>query len=287
MKKKYYLSTIYKNTEVEFLRNCRDRFIKFKNINFKNIQEITLIAIDQPKIKDLFLPFKEKILYRLEYNPVRNFPQSIYLYNFFFDTIYEWDSNYLKKSISYLPFFPSRMGLSENEGIAEEITPINWYYENNFLDKKSQLISTVTSSKAKLEWQKQRLILLDYLKINIKEIDHFGRGINPIKDKARALIKYKYHIAIENSNLGPSEKLWDALLCNCIVFYGGDTSLLMPEIKKAIIEIPIFNLKKASNIIQSELSNSKVFKSLSKTDWEKIKERIKLNYSFSNRLEIT
>ena len=283
MIKKFYLSSKNKNISTELLRSNSGKFITFKEINYKNIKSITLIAIDNPRKRDLFLPFREKILFRLEYNSVRKSPYSIFLFNLFFKTIYEWDSNYLNNSRSFLPFFPSRLGLIHEENIVREVTKINFFYSNNFVPKKNKILSTVTSSKATLEWQKQRIKLINFLKAEIKNIDHFGRGFNVIPEKSIALINYKYHIAIENCDLGPSEKLWDPLLCNCIVFYGGDCSLLLPDIKKAIIEIPIYDLNKTKKIIEEELSSSKILNQMTHKDWLDIKHRIKLNYTFSSR----
>ena len=283
MIKKFYLSSKNKNISTELLRSNSGKFITFKEINYKNIKNITLIAIDNPRKRDLFLPFREKILFRLEYNSVRKSPYSIFLFNLFFKTIYEWDSNYLNNSRSFLPFFPSRLGLIHEENIVREVTKINFFYSNNFVPKKNKILSTVTSSKATLEWQKQRIKLINFLKAEIKNIDHFGRGFNVIPEKSIALINYKYHIAIENCDLGPSEKLWDPLLCNCIVFYGGDCSLLLPDIKKAIIEIPIYDLNKTKKIIEEELSSSKILNQMTHKDWLDIKHRIKLNYTFSSR----
>lgn len=52
----------------------------------------------------------------------------------------------------------------------------------------------------------------------------FGRGYNTIKSKLEGLEKYRFHIVIENDSCNGmfSEKLIDALMAGCIVFYCGD-----------------------------------------------------------------
>lgn len=55
------------------------------------------------------------------------------------------------------------------------------------------------------------------------ELDHYGRGVRPIDDKAEALDAYRYHVAIEN-HIAPhhwSEKLADAFLGCTLPFYCG------------------------------------------------------------------
>ena len=69
MKKSYYLSVNNENLYSEFLRFdnqflSRSELIK---LSPEEIREIIMVAIDSPNIKDLFFPFKKKILYFLEY----------------------------------------------------------------------------------------------------------------------------------------------------------------------------------------------------------------------------
>ena len=127
-----------------------------------------------------------------------------------------------------------------------------------------------------------RLKMIYQLNDEIDELEIYGRGFKTISDKSQALIRYKYNIAIENSSSGPSEKLWDPLLCNCIVFYGGNLDLVYPLLRKAIIQIPIFDKYKAKKIISSELKTSRIINSITKEDWLEIKSSIKRLYSFEN-----
>ena len=280
----YYLSTNNTNLFEEFLRYKRyfinrDQLLKLTK---NQIKTVIMVAIDEPKIEDLFLPFKKKILYLLEYKEARRTLKLIftYLYAGFFDLIFEWDTNLIKNSKSFLPFFPPRVGLIHESYKVKEVKKINYFYNRNFYKNKTHLISSVVSNKNRLKWHKLRLDLIFSLKSKIPEIDIFGRGFNVIPDKANSLIKYKYHIASENSYSGPSEKLWDPLLCNCIVFYAGNLNLIHPIIRSAIIPIDIYNFESCYKKIKHELQTSKIFNSLSISDWKNIKITIKNYYSF-------
>ena len=278
---KFYLSTANENLNLEFLRYKKCNLVDEKDLKNQNIREVILISIDKPRLIDLTKPFYKKILFRLEYLPVRKFPFDIYLYMFFFDFIFEWDSFLLNNSFSFLPFFPPRIGMIHENEIVKEKIEINYFINSYF--KKSNLISTVMSDKKNLLWQKTRINLIDFLEIEDIKIKRFGRGTNMINDKSEALIPFKYHIAIENCSNGPSEKLWDPLLCNCVVFYGGNLELIHPNIRKAIIQIPIFNKKKSKEIICKEIQESKVLNSINEKEWKEIKLTIKKFYSFENQ----
>ena len=108
---KFYLSTSNENLKLEFFRYKKCNIIDEKDLKNENIREIILISIDKPRFIDLTKPFYKKILFRLEYLPVRKFPYDIFLYRLFFDYIFEWDSYLLNKSYSFLPFFPPRIGM--------------------------------------------------------------------------------------------------------------------------------------------------------------------------------
>ena len=278
---KYFLSTNNCNLNTELIRFNKSKFITKEELKKYNLGEVVLISIDKPRFKDLFIPFNKKILFRLEYLPVRKFPFDIFFYRLFFDFISEWDSSFIKNSYSFLPFFPPRIGIVHESEIVKENINLNYFFLNQF--EKSHLISTLVSNKRKLLWQKKRIELIEFLTNDINQIERYGRGFKEVLDKSEVLINYKYHIAIENCENGPSEKLWDPLLCNCIVFYGGNLDLVYPKIRKAIIQIPIFDKYKSKEIISNELKTSRVFNSITKEDWLEIKSSIKRLYTFENQ----
>ncbi len=89
---------------------------------------------------------------------------------------------------------------------------------------KDRVIATVCSNKA-MGHTLHRLrydftIALDRA---MPELDVFGRGIRDITDKAEALDRYKYHVAIEN-HIAPhhiTEKLTDTYLAGALPLYFG------------------------------------------------------------------
>ena len=277
---KYYLSTNNSNLNKELIRFKKFKFINAEELKKHNLKEIILISIDKPRFKDLLIPFNKKILFRLEYLPVRKFPFEIFFYRLFFDFIFEWDSSFINNSYSFLPFFPPRIGMIHENKIVEEKIDLNYFFKTNF--KKTDLISTIVSNKTQLRWQRKRIKLIESLVRDINQIERYGRGFKTVIDKAEVLIPFKYHISIENCDNGPSEKLWDPLLCNCIVFYGGNIDLVYPIIRKAIIQIPIFDEYKSRQIISNELKTSRVLNSITKKDWSEIKTSIKRLYTFEN-----
>ena len=284
MKKSYYLSVNNENLYSEFLRFDNQFLNRSELIQLRpeEIREVIMVAIDIPNIKDLFLPFKKKILYFLEYKEAKSKKQIFfsYLYAFFFDLIFEWDANLFKKSKSFLPFFPPRVGLIYEKYNVKELKGINYFLENDFYKNKKFLISAVVSNKSFLEWHKLRLKMIFEIKSSIPELDIYGRGFNTIPEKSDALIKYKYHIASENCDSGPSEKLWDPLLCQCVVFYSGNLDLVHPQLRAAIIQINIYDIFGSYEIITSELEKFSVFYSLTSDDWANIKKTIRDYYSF-------
>jgi hypothetical protein len=87
----------------------------------------------------------------------------------------------------------------------------------------SESISVVTSQKAYTRLQVKRLKLIEYLAARIPELEVFGRDTRPIDDKAEALRRGRYHIALENcAQTGFwTEKLSDPILMENVTFYSG------------------------------------------------------------------
>jgi hypothetical protein len=89
---------------------------------------------------------------------------------------------------------------------------------------KGKLISVIASNKDITEDHRQRLRLVEQLKVAFGDsLDVFGRGIRDIPDKADAIWDYKYHIVLENdhSPYYMSEKLPDGFLGWSFPIYSG------------------------------------------------------------------
>ena len=131
--------------------------------------------------------------------------------------------------------------------------------------EKDRIVSAVYSSKnMKHTLHHARNVLLDYLMENVNGLDRFGKGVRPIEHKYEALDRYKYHIAVEN-HVGAghwSEKISDAILCECLPFYAGDPTLADVLPKESFIPIPIDDPKRASEIINSAIASNEYEKRL-------------------------
>ena len=90
--------------------------------------------------------------------------------------------------------------------------------------EKTKMISVVSSSKTMTDGHRQRVDFALRLKSHFGDkIDLFGRGLNEIEDKWDALVDYRYHVAIENSEVNHywTEKISDAFLAGCHPIYHG------------------------------------------------------------------
>lgn len=90
-----------------------------------------------------------------------------------------------------------------------------------------EILSVITSSKARTPLQQQRLRLIDYLSRHISTMEVFGPNYRDLEDKADALRRSKYHLAVENSSHSGywTEKFSDPVLLDNVVFYHGDPNI--------------------------------------------------------------
>jgi hypothetical protein len=88
------------------------------------------------------------------------------------------------------------------------------------------------------------------------ELHLFGRGINPISNKAEAMDDFKYHIAVEN-HIEPhhwTEKIADCFLAYCLPFYYGPPNISDYFPEDAVIPIDIFDIDGTEKIIRSSIA---------------------------------
>lgn len=92
------------------------------------------------------------------------------------------------------------------------------------IPKKTKNISVITSSLAVLPVHLKRLDFISKLKQTFgNEIDFFGRGFNFVNDKADAILPYRFHICVENTNNNDlwTEKFADPLIGYSVPIYIG------------------------------------------------------------------
>ena len=155
---------------------------------------------------------------------------------------------------------------------------LRWFYESdlsrptninelrkNIPLEKSKTISTICSNKSSnFTLHKKRLKFINYIKEQMPELHHFGKGFHEIKDKSEGLKSYKYHIAIENhiANHWWTEKLSDAFLGCSLPFYHGAPNLNQYFPEESFIKIDINKPKLALQIIIEAIQNNEYEKRL-------------------------
>lgn len=122
---------------------------------------------------------------------------------------------------------------------------------------KNKDLSTVCSTKRMSHTvHAARLDFVMKIRQHLPELDVYGRGIQPISDKAEAMRDYRYHIAIEN-HIEPghwTEKLSDCFLAGCLPFYFGDPDYAKIFPEKSVIPIDIFDLDAAVVTIRTAIA---------------------------------
>lgn len=123
---------------------------------------------------------------------------------------------------------------------------------------KTKSISTVCSNKRqKNTVHAIRFEFTQFLKKELPELEVYGRGVNPLDDKADALDPYKYHVVIENHRGRHhwSEKLADAFLGHVLPFYYGCENVFDYFPQDSIILIDPHNMEGSCHKIKEAIKN--------------------------------
>jgi hypothetical protein len=131
---------------------------------------------------------------------------------------------------------------------------------------KTQVISTVCSSKQqKHTLHQKRYEFTQKIKTAIPELDVFGHGVRPLRDKSEAIDPYRYHIAIENHRCDHhwTEKVSDVFLGWSLPLYYGCTNLKDYFPEDSFIEIDINDHESALSIIRDAIAGNEYEKRLS------------------------
>ncbi len=148
----------------------------------------------------------------------------------------------------------------------DKVTPYNQIA--GLTPEKTRDLSVVWSNKKQVHTNHfQRLKFLNFIKKEINGLSVFGRDGIPLDDKADALDKYRYHIAIENHFALHhwTEKLADSFLGMSLPFYYGCPNLEEYFIPDSYIRIDINEPEKSLEIILNAIKNN---------EYEKRKEAI-------------
>ncbi|WP_010419523.1 glycosyltransferase family 10 domain-containing protein [Anaerophaga thermohalophila] len=137
--------------------------------------------------------------------------------------------------------------------------------QGNPLNKQDQ-ISWITSNKDFSNGHKDRLNFKNHIDSIGFNYHLYGKGFNPIYNKADALWSYKYTLAIENGSFYNywTEKIADAFLTYTMPIYYGCPNILEYFPKGSFIPIDIQNPKEAILTIQKAINYDLYNKNLKK-----------------------
>jgi len=139
------------------------------------------------------------------------------------------------------------------------------FYSQPIRQEKQDKIATICSQK---NFDKGHLLRNNFLRY-ISEtslIDVYGRenyhqfknykGVVPADNKYNVYAYYKYVLAVENNSERnyATEKIWEAILCECLCFYWGCTNLEEYLDPQAFVRLPIEDPIAAQAIIQQAIT---------------------------------
>lgn len=168
---------------------------------------------------------------------------------------------------------------------------------NRKIDKKyNGVISTILSSKYSDIGQKKRIDFTKFLEIKSDiTVDVYGsneihkwknyKGALPYHKKDESLFPYKYCFNAENNEIYNycSEKLYDAILSECLIFYWGCPNVSDIVDERAIIVLELKDFEHDYNIIKNAIQNNEWEKRLPYIKAEK--ERILKEKQFFPRIQ--
>jgi len=149
--------------------------------------------------------------------------------------------------------------------------------------EKNKVISTVTTSKYFDPGHKIRIDLLKYLESKNFFIDIYGydnnfnfkgyKGTHSLGNKNEGILPYKYYFHCENNSEYNfiTEKIWDSILSECVIFYWGCPNISDYIDPACYILLDSLNSEKNYEIIKTSIENN---------EWEKRINRIRKQKKF-------
>ncbi len=132
---------------------------------------------------------------------------------------------------------------------------------------KTRILSTIVSSKVFDPGQRLRLSFLKHLDKSGLSFDVFGydnafgfrgyRGALPPRDKLEGLMPYRYTIAAENSAHTNycTEKIFDAILAECLPFYWGCPNLEDYLDPRSFVRLPLEDPEESRRIVEQTIAD--------------------------------
>ena len=156
-----------------------------------------------------------------------------------------------------IPFLPWMINHNHGTYRADHERDVNYFKELASLNK-SKFLSVICSTKVFSPEQRVRLDFVSKLKSILgNDLDWFGNGINPVKEKWQAISSYRYHIVLENriSNNVISEKLFDSFLGMAIPLYSGAPNVSDYFSENSLIKIDAKNIDNTVDLLKKLKSN--------------------------------
>ena len=146
-----------------------------------------------------------------------------------------------------------------------------WWLKQPFSElsgpvQKTLLFSTVTSSQYKMEGHRLRVDFIKFFQSHSNIPLHvFGhdnphqfqnyKGSLPLRQKDAGILPYRYHFASENSNIPNymTEKFFDAILGECLLFYWGCGNVSEHVDERAFIRLNLHDFPASVKIIEDAI----------------------------------
>lgn len=133
--------------------------------------------------------------------------------------------------------------------------------------EKTEVISSICSSKYFDEGHIARIDLLKYFetkdsfKVDIYNQDNkhgfknYKGPVSPYVDKSKGMAQYKYYFMIENNYEKDfiTEKIWEPILCESLVFYHGCPNVSDYIDSRAFVQIDVTDFEKTYQIIKTAI----------------------------------
>lgn len=229
------------------------------SLAIRNIEWITdgipdyWVVINKPPENERIIP-KQTIVFRME-----PYIDNIYFYN-------DWLTG--KKKTDFLYFLDHENHRNNTE----------WWLGLSFPElakpvQKTELFSAVTSSQYHMEGHRLRIDFIKFFQVNSQiPLDVFGhdnthqflnyKGSLPLRRKDVGILPYKYHFAAENSDIANymTEKFFDALIGECLLFYWGCRNIAKHFDERVFIRLDLRNPEESLKIVETAIMSN---------EWEK------------------
>ena len=178
---------------------------------------------------------------------------------------------------------------------------IEWHINKTYSEllsfhptKTENVISTILSDKYKDPGHIKRVDFVKFLDSKNLQVDVFGnnkwnyknyKGSLPYHAKDSGLFPYKYTFNVENNSIRNycTEKVIDAILSDCLIFYSGCYNLKEYIDEKAFVYLELNDFEHDYNIVKNAIENNLWEKRLPYI--RKEKKRILEYYQFFPRIE--